>query len=51
MESGKEYERSECREARSELRRALSGDSHSWNRDLLLRGYERNTFTPTMEHL
>ena len=51
MESDGEYERSKCREARPELGRALPGDSHSWNRDLLLGGYERKTFTPTMEHL
>ena len=51
VESSGEYERSECREARPELGRALLSDDHSWNIDLLLGGYGRKTFTLTMEHL
>ena len=51
MESGGEYERSKCREAHPELGRTLSGDSYCWDRGLLLGGYGRKTFTPTMEHL
>ena len=47
MESDGEYEISECRKARPELGRALSGNSHSQNKNLLL----GKTFTPTIEHL
>ena len=51
MESDGEYERLEYREVCPELGRVLLGDGHSWNRDLLLGGYGRKTFTLAMEHL
>ena len=51
MESDGEYERSECGEAYLEFGRTLSSDGRSWDRGLLLGGYGRKTFTPTMEHL